>query len=170
LIPVFKNYFTFGLEKVYVILLALFSTVVAFSQNYQAPCYKELFGDSQYVFTKMELHPHYKGYEEELNKFIISEINIRGICNKLPDSVKLLEDSVKIKFIMAKSGQMSNLSVKSVDTNLSEELTKVLIKSSCNWVPGYSNRDLNGWYYGTIYFKLDRRRRSLSVTISSVSN
>jgi len=156
------------LQKVLAILPALFSIAVSYGQNIRAACYQDNFTDTQFVFTKMELLPHYKGYEQELNKFIINEINIAEICNKLPDSVRVFEDSAKVKFIIAKNGQMSNLAVKSVHTTLEDELTKALIKSSCSWFPGYSNRNLNGWYNGTIYFKIDRTKNSLSVTVSSI--
>jgi len=127
-----------------------------------------MFGDTQFVFNKMELLPHYKGYEQELNKFLINEINIGEICKKLPDSVRVFEDSAKVKFIIARNGQMSNLTVKSVNASLEKELTKALIKSACSWLPGNSNRNLDGWYHGTIYFKVDRSRNGLSITVSSI--
>lgn len=132
-------------------------------------CYKKSFGELEKVFTKMEIYPHYDGYEEELNKFLINEINIQTLCNNLRDSTRLLEDSVKVKFIVSKTGKMSDITVISINSNLAQEISNVFIKSSCNWVPGYSNRNLNGWYYGVVYFKLDRRKRSFSITISSIS-
>jgi hypothetical protein len=129
-------------------------------------CYQKTFESKDKVFTKMEIYPHYIGYEDKLNQYLINEIDIQKIGNSLRDSIRVFEDTVKVKFIISREGKMSDLTV-NASNSVMTEFKKALLKSSCNWVPGYSNRNLNGWYSALIFFKFDRRGPFLSVSVTT---
>ena len=118
----------------------------------------------------MEVYPHYRGYDEQLNAYLISEIDIKAICSSFLDTVRVMDDSIRVRFIISRDSQMSNIDVISRFEIVAYEFKKALIKSSCDWFPGYSNRNLNAWYSGFIYLRIDRRNKALSVTVSSMSS
>ena len=110
-------------------------------------------------------NPNYKGYVDKLNQFIIKNIDVEKILNSVSENTRLLSDTLEITFVISKVKQMSNLYVTSIqNTVLPEEIQQVLIKSSCNWVPGSSSgRYLNGRFRNKLVFTIDRRGDLLSV-------
>jgi hypothetical protein len=149
-------------------ILFLFNYSLVISQTVpKNNCYQKTFHSKDKVFTKMEMYPHYKGYEDKLNQYLINEVDIQKIGNSLTDSIRIFDDTVKVKFIISRDGRMSDLTVNGNNANVVTEFEKALIKSSCNWVPGYSNRNLDGWYSALILFKFDRRGTFLSVSITT---
>jgi hypothetical protein len=156
--------------KIRLVVISLFLNGFAFSQaREQNPCYQNTIDNAE-VFTKALHYPYYKGGERELNLFLANEIDIQFISTFIPDSLIVFEDSVQIKFVISRRGTMSDLSASGDNAALCAEIRKALIKSACNWVPGGTERHLPVWYNGTIYFRLDKRPKACSLTVSSLSN
>ncbi len=156
-------------SKTLSIIVSLFCTVGAFSQTAKDKlCYQETIDNKVSVFTNALYSPNYKGREEALNVFLLSQVDVQAIANSISETVNFFSDSVKVKFIIARTGQMSDLSVEGNNAVLSSEIRKALIKSACNWIPGGTEMYLPAWYTGTIHFALKRQREACSIMISVI--
>jgi hypothetical protein len=130
-------------------------------------CYQEDSLADNEVFQKMELPPEYYGGIDKLNQFILQNINVDKISSSLARGTRLLSDTLQLQFIISKQKKMSRLSVTGTQNNaIKEELLRVFILSSCNWVPGaFSGRRMNGWFKEQMIFTLDRRGKYLSLKV-----
>jgi len=157
------------MEKVVLTLVSLFLCSIAFSQSTKLTnCFQETIGDKEKVFTKTLYYPKYKGNEQELNIFITNEVDIVAIAKSLPDSIRILEDSIRVRFVISRTGQMSDITIEANNGVLLTEIRKAFIKSACDWLPGGTERYLPVWYNGTVYFRLEKQHNACTIMVASI--
>jgi len=132
-------------------------------------CYRETAGKDVKIFTKSLYYPRYKDGDRELSLFLADNMNLSKIFKSIPDTVSVLEDSVKVRFVISKKAEMSDISINTKWNVLSSELKKVFIISSCDWIPGGTEMYLPVWYNAVIYIKFEKKINSFYLTIFSKS-
>jgi hypothetical protein len=158
------------MTKVPLVIASLFFPFSCFCQTLTSKaCYQETIDDNVKVFTRTLYYPHYKGKEQALNFFLLTQVDLQAIAKSLPDTVNGFSDSVKVKFVITREAQMGNLSVIGNNLVVAAEIKKALIRSSCNWIPGGTEMYLPVWYNGTIHFTWEKSGKSSSVAVSVVS-
>jgi hypothetical protein len=136
-----------------------------------AACFRTSFADeTEHVFTKMEILPAFVGGEDKLRQQLLAMMNLDNIVSSLTHSTRYFLDTISVKFIINKSGMMSDLSVEgSKNAYISREFLAGFKKTSCHWRPGLSaGRALNGWYHALIAFEVDRRGSFLGIKIAFI--
>jgi hypothetical protein len=149
-------------------IIAFFSSTVLIGQSPKG-CYTETMGKNPQAFDKSLYYPKYKNGDRALSIFVTDNINLTSIYNSIPDTISVLEDSVKVKFIISKKSIMSDITINTTWKILATELKKALIKSSCNWIPGGTERFLPVWYSGILYVRLEKKIDSFNLTVLSKS-
>ncbi len=149
-------------------IIAILLSIVLIGQSPKS-CYTETMGKNPKVFDKSLYYPKYKNGDRALSIFVTDNINLTSIYNSIPDSISVLEDSVKVKFIISKKSVMSDIIINTAWQILATELKKALIKSSCNWIPGGTERYLPVWYTGILYIRLEKKINSFNLTVLSKS-
>ena len=157
------------MSKSLLLISALFLSISLIGQSKKTVCYRETVGKEVKIFAKSLYYPRYKNGNRELALFLAENMNLRSIQKAIPDTVGLLEDSVKVKFIISDNAVMSDILIDTKWNVLSIELKKAFIKSSCNWMPGGTEMYLPVWYTGVVYIKLDKKINAFNLTIFSNS-
>ena len=120
-------------------------------------CYSDKLSDKEKVFTKMPNKPHFKGGHDSLVSFLSDNIDFEKFISDLSQNGKTYSDTASIKFIVNKQGGISDLSVKMTKKKkFADEVTRIIKKSSCNWVAGGKEQLANGWYQFDIYYSIDK--------------
>jgi alkyl hydroperoxide reductase subunit AhpC len=85
-----------------------------------------------------------------------ANIDLEKFAGDLSKDNRTYRDTARIKFIVNKQGGVSDLSIKMTKMKkFADELTRVIKKSSCNWVAGGSDRPANGWHQFDIYYSVE---------------
>jgi hypothetical protein len=130
------------------------------SQEYDTAknCYSDKAFDKEKVFTKMLRKPYFKGGHDSLINFLITNISFQNLVGDLSQNERIYYDTARIKFIVSKTGALSDLSVTLTKKKIfADEILKVIKKSSCRWTAGGTELLMNGWIQFDIYYSIDRR-------------
>lgn len=150
-------------------LLAFFIVGVHFSliaQTYDKSngCISDTLTDTEKVFSRMEIVPLFKG---NIKRFLADNISIDLFLRYMQPKDSLFADTARVKFIMSKKGEISNISISKVKSELFRaEVLRLLRLSSCNWQIGENgSRRVNGWAQFDIYFRLARRNGEVKMNV-----
>ena len=122
------------------------------------------------IFIEPTIEPTFKGSIAAWDKYIKINISWRNIVKSLPRSLKFLEDSVIMKFVVSKKGYLSNLEILySGNDAIKEEAIRVLKMSCSKWQSAYSSggTPINSWHIEKIYFLWDNRNEKLRTLVGS---
>lgn len=132
-----------------------------------ASCYSEKLSDKDKVLTGMLNNPHFKGGNDSLVNFLNTNISFEQLINDFSKNDRFYGDTARIKFIVSKQGNLSNLSVKLAKKELfADEIERVIKKSSCNWIAGRTDQLANGWVQFDIYFLVERSNSKVKTTMT----
>lgn len=154
-------------------LLAIIASFLLFSQTAESQtsrktksCYSDKPFNKQKVFTKMLHTPQFKGGHDSLVNFLMSNISFQRLVSKLSKNEIKYFDTARVKFIVSRTGTLSNLSVTLTKENVfADEIVKAIKKSSCNWSAGGTERLLNGWIQFDIYYSIERRLKEVTTSV-----
>ena len=150
-----------------ILLLGLFSQTTTAQKNRKSTrCYSDKPFDKQKVFTKMLHTPRFKGGHDSLVNYLMTNIRFQKLVSDLSENERSYADTARVKFIVAKDGSLSDLSVTLTKKKIFEdEITSAIKNSSCNWVAGGTERLLNGWFQFDIYYSIDRRYNEVTTRL-----
>jgi hypothetical protein len=137
-----------------------------FAQTYDKSngCLSDTLSNSEKVFSRMEVIPLFKG---NMKRFLIDNISVDIFLRYLHPKDTLFADTARIKFVMSKKGEISNILVSKAKTALFQaEILRLLRLSSCNWQIGsQGGRYVNGWAQFDVYFRLVRMNGELRINV-----
>jgi len=130
--------------------ISLYSQVTIIDFPKEDP-YKEKFdalSDGSIVFNIPDTMPQFEGGEQELMKFISSNL-------KYPATNDCIQGRVILKFIIREDGNISDIQViRSLEKNFDKEAVRV-IESMPKWIPAkHSGKEVACYYVIPIYFRL----------------
>ncbi len=130
-------------------------------------CYHETVFGKSVVFDRLAIGPSFRGGGDSLVDFLEGTINFQKLSADLKRSDRFYADTAKVKFIISKEGEMSNLKVSVAGKKIfEEEVINTMKKSSCRWLPGNNDgQQMNGWCELEIYYFIDMRA-STSMKVS----
>ncbi|GEO09252.1 hypothetical protein [Segetibacter aerophilus] len=127
------------------------------NSNETKSCYSDNLSGKEKVFTKMLDKPHFAGGHDSLVSFLSANINFEKFTGGFFWDEKTYSDTARIKFIVNKQGGISALSIETTKKKrFADEVTRVIKKSSCNWVAGGSGELVNGWHRFDIYYSIEK--------------
>jgi hypothetical protein len=133
-------------------------------------CYSDKLSDKEKVFTKMLKKPHFKGGHDSLVSFLSANINLEKLIGDFSQNERTFSDTARIIFIVNKMGGISDLSIKMTKKKkFADEVTRVIKKSSCNWVAGGAERHANGWHQFDIYYSIEKTSDNEVKTIMTIN-
>lgn len=148
-------------------LIGFFGQTASAQKNIKSTkCYsKKPFGKEK-VFTKMLHTPHFKGGDDSLVNYLMANISFQKLVTDLSQNERTYTDTARIKFIVAKDGSISDLSVTLAKKKIfTDEIIAVIKNSSCNWIAGGTERLLTGWLQFDIYYSIDRRYNEVTTKL-----
>lgn len=154
-----------------IIAIGLFSQTACLQNSDETKsCYSDKLPDKEKVFTKMLNKPYFKGGHDSLVSFLSANINFEKFISDLSQNGRTYSDTARIKFIVNKQGGLSDFSVKKTKKKkFADEVTRVIKKSSCNWIAGGTERLDNGWHQFDIYFSIDKTSENEVKTIMTIN-
>lgn len=150
------------------ILLLVLATICdgVLAQTYDKSngCISDTLTNSEKVFSRMEVIPLFKG---NMKRFLIDNISIDLFLRHLQPKDTLFADAARVKFVMSKKGEISNVAVSKTKNHLFQaEILRLLRLSSCNWQIGsQGGRYVNGWAQFDIYFRIVRMNGELRINV-----
>jgi hypothetical protein len=97
------------------------------------------------IFTKLEVYAEFPGGFQKWFDFAKSNFDFGYLLQHLGDTVQHFQDSIIVKFIVARNGTICNIKVHTGNPILTEPTLK-LLKLSPNWKPGLNGgRQLNSY-------------------------
>jgi hypothetical protein len=97
------------------------------------------------IFTKIEILSDFPGGFEKWFNFANKNFDFKHIISNLADSIHQFQDSVIVKFVVTRNGQICHAIIQKGNSVLTDPVIK-LLKSSPNWKPGLSgNRELHSY-------------------------
>lgn len=155
------------LRELILLFLLLTTGNSAFAQVYDKSngCISDTLSNSEKVFSRMEIIPLFKG---NMKRFLIDNISIDLFMRYLSSKDTLFTDTARVKFVMSKKGEISNVIINKANSPLFQnEVLRLLKLSSCNWQIGsQGGRYVNGWAQFDIYFRLVRRNGELKINVN----
>lgn len=110
--------------------------------------------------------PHFKGGHDSLVNYLMTNISFQKLVSDLSENERSYADTARIKFIVAKDGSLSDLSVRLAKKKIfTDEIIAAIKNSSCNWVAGGTERLLNGWFQFDIYYSIDGRHNEVTTKL-----
>jgi protein TonB len=112
------------------------------------------------IFTKVEVEASFPGGEEGWRKYLIQNLNVDKVAKKIkiPRGEKEFRETIVVKFIVAKNGNISNVTAENGDANsycVAEAIR--VIKISPDWIPAQQNgRYVNAYRRQPITFLFER--------------
>ena len=103
--------------------------------------------DNDEVFITVDKSPRFPGGEEHMRRYIDRQM-------KFPEDIKDVQGQVVVKFIVRKTGEITDVQVsRSLHPALDEEAVRI-IKSMPKWIPAdYQGKCVSAPYELFIYFK-----------------
>lgn len=102
--------------------------------------------------------------------FLSENINFEQFVGGIFSEVTTYSDTARIKFIVNRQGGISELSVrKTKHKQFADEITRVIKKSSCNWVAGRTEALANGWHHFDIYYSIEKKSENEIKTVMTVN-
>lgn len=97
------------------------------------------------IFTKLEMPAEFPGGSQKWFDYAKKNFDFGYILQHLNDSVQTFQDSIIVKFIVARNGSICNIKVQGGNPILTVPTLK-LLKLSPNWRPGLNGgRQLNSY-------------------------
>ncbi len=97
------------------------------------------------TFTKLELYAEFPGGFRKWFDFANANFDFNYLSQHLGDTVHHFQDSIVVKFIVARNGKICNIKVQTGNPILTEPTLK-LLRLSPNWRPGLNGgRQLNSY-------------------------
>jgi hypothetical protein len=144
---------------------------IAQSKN-DTSCYSVKFVENQNggdnnIFKEGSYNPYYKGGMLKWKEFLEKNVLFDEILKSIPDSVSFFFDSVILKFIVSRSGQLSDLQVLYAGNTAIEKESLRLVKKSCTlWIPGNAGgRQINTWHIEKLAFIVERKNGEIKTRI-----
>ena len=115
------------------------------------------------IFTRLEIYAEFPGGFKKWFDFANTNFDFDYVAKNLSDTVNIFQDSIVVKFIVARNGKICNIKFQKGNTLLTEPTLK-LLKSSSNWKPGVNGgRLLNSYRTLRIDVFIDNSRHQKSI-------
>lgn len=108
------------------------------------------------IFTKVDVEASFPGGDEGWKKFLMNNLELDKMNRKvkIPKGESELRETVIVRFVVSKSGNISDVGIENEDANklFKAEAIRV-IKSSPHWIPAQQNgRTVNAYRRQPIVF------------------
>jgi len=145
-------------------LLSIFLVIVLVSQtaclqnsDNTNSCYSDKLPGNETVSENVPSKPQFKGGHDSLVSFLSDNIDFEMLISDLSETRGTISDTARINFIVNKAGGLNNLSVEMTkNRRFDEEITRVVKKSSCNWVAGGTKHLVNSRHQLDVYFSVEK--------------
>lgn len=115
------------------------------------------------IFTKLEIYAEFAGGFQKWFAFANRNFDFDYVANNLSDAVTIFQDSIIVKFIVARNGTVCNIKFQKGNPLLTGPIQK-LLESSPNWKPGtIGGRQLNSYRTLRIDVFIDKSRHEKSI-------
>jgi hypothetical protein len=122
-----------------ILIFFLIISSVAFAQKKKVtPVPKKKPVSSEHIFVRVEQETGFPGGQKKFQQFVSKRFNLDTVINALPDTVKEFTDSVFVKLVIKKDGQMTVIETSpSFSAAFDNEIKRVLLLSA-PWKPAYA--------------------------------
>ena len=119
--------------------------------------------EKQYIFTNVDVLASFKNSSEKWFEFAQNNFDFNSILKKLPDTLQHFQDSIFVKFIVTKSGQVCDIKIQKGNKILADAVIK-LLKMSAQWEPASSEgRNINAYRKLKIEVLIDRLKNEFKI-------
>ncbi|RYE43515.1 MAG: hypothetical protein EOP48_22890, partial [Sphingobacteriales bacterium] len=117
------------------------------------------------IFTKIEVYAEFPGGFQKWFDFAKANFNFDYLSQHLGDTIQHFQDSIIVKFIVARNGTICNIKVQAGNLGLTEPTLK-LLKLSPNWRPGLNGgRQLNSYRTLRLDILIDKKENVKTITL-----
>lgn len=121
-------------------------------------CYRDTVPDKSEVFVRMGNKPYFKGGQDSLLNYLMTNINYQKLVTDLKQNERVYNDTARVRFIISREEIISNLSVSMTKKEIfRDEIFRTIKKSACTWKPGGFGNYVDGWFQMDIFYSIDRR-------------
>lgn len=150
------------------ILSFVFYFAPANAQGIPDTCYSDVMkGEEEEIFNAViNVDASFKGGKSKWSRFLQNNLDTERILSGLPDSTSF-SDSIVVRFVVSKTGGLSNLEILHAGSNaVKDEMIRVIKRSCPMWEPAVapSGRTINAWHKETILLTVNR----MADTVSSI--
>ncbi|HSK14472.1 MAG TPA: hypothetical protein VK907_14725, partial [Phnomibacter sp.] len=128
------------------ILLSLFMHGFLLAQVWDKTngCITDTLKDAEAVFTRFTSEPKFKG---NMKWFLTKNISLDIFLHSMTPRDTVFVDTARIQFLMSKKGEISNVTISKVKSQIFQaEVIRLFRLSSCSWERGdQGGRYVNGW-------------------------
>ncbi len=117
------------------------------------------------IFTKLEIYAEFPGGIQKWFDFAKANFDFMYVVEQLGDTVQYFEDSIIVKFIVARNGTICNINFKKGNPILTDPTIK-LLKYSPNWRPGvHGGRLLNSYRTLKLNILIDKKENKKTIKV-----
>src|SRR5574343_330532 len=150
---------TIILKKVsFTILLSVFAYSFLTAQVWDKTngCITDTLNETEAVFTRFTSEPQFKG---NMKWFLTKNISLDIFLHSMSPNDTIFTDTARIQFIVSKKGEISNVTISKVKSQIfRSEVLRLFRLSSCSWEKGdQGGRYVNGWAQFEIYISVIRK-------------
>ena len=115
------------------------------------------------IFTKLEMFAEFPGGVQKWFDFANDNFDFAYVLSHISDTVQFFQDSIIVRFTVARSGTVCNMTIRAGNAILSPPTFK-LLKSSPNWKPGTSaGRQLNSYRTLRLDILIDKKENRMII-------
>lgn len=157
------------LKRSLYILSFAFYFAPANAQGIPDTCYSDAIkNEREEIFNAaINVDVSFKGGKAKWSRFLQNNLDTEKILSSLPDSASF-SDSIVVRFVVSKSGDLSNLEILHAGNNtVKDEMTRLIKRSCPMWEPAVapSGRTINAWHKETILLTINRMADTVSIII-----
>lgn len=122
-----------------------------------------IMAEGDHIFTKVEVLADFKGSAENWFEYVQKNFDFNLVVHNLPAIVQHFEDSIFVKFIVTREGNICNIEILKGNEILADPIIK-LLKLSPKWRPGSSSgRSLNTYRTLKIDVLFDKEKSEFKI-------
>lgn len=115
------------------------------------------------IFNRIEILSDFPGGHAKWFDFANKRFDFKYVVENLKDSIRIFEDSVVIKFVVTRNGDICNIKFLKGNPILGVSAIK-LLKSSPRWIPGiHGSRNLNTYRTLRLDAFIDRKTKKQEI-------
>ncbi|CAN5676962.1 hypothetical protein BH11BAC3_BH11BAC3_30520 [soil metagenome] len=119
--------------------------------------------EKQYIFTNVDVLASFKNSSEKWFEYAQNNFDFKSVLEKLPDTLQYFQDSIFVKFIVTKAGQVCDIKIQKGNQILGGPVIK-LLEMSAQWQPASDEgRNLNAYRTLKIQVLIDRLKNEFKI-------
>lgn len=126
-----KNFILIYLILIFCLHLSIDGSAQSKKQKAKNDSIKE---DDNVIYTKTERHSSFPGDADAWFEFANKNFDYAAVLQQIPGDFSQFKDSIIVKFIVGRTGELSDFTIEKGNPMLKEPVIK-LLKSSPKWLP-----------------------------------